>query len=72
MIAAVLLATAGQNLVMSLKVIRASDTIRSVLADFQGGRRTPEMLVMVHPDLGRAAGLFAQLRHDDLFQQKLH
>jgi hypothetical protein len=70
--AAVLLAVFAQNLVMAAKVIRASDMVRNLIADFHAGRRTPEMLVMVHPDLARAEAISSELRRDGLFQHELH
>lgn len=70
--AAVLALAAAQNAILAVKVIHASDVVRNTLADFRHGRRTPEMLVFVHPDLARAERVFADLRRDNLFQHELH
>jgi hypothetical protein len=71
-LAALLLALLAQDLVLAAKVVAGSDRIRSVIADFQAGRRTPEMRTMVHPDLARAEQDYAGLRRDGLFQHELH
>jgi hypothetical protein len=72
LIAAVLVLAAAQDAVMAMKVIRASDVVRNILADFRGGRRTPEMLTFVHPDLAHAEQVYADMRRDGLFQHELH
>lgn len=70
--AAILLLVAAQDVIMAAKVIRASDVVRTSLADFQNGRRTPEMLVLVYPDLAHATRAYDGLRQDGLFQHELH
>lgn len=70
--AAVLTLAAAQNAVMAAKMIHASDVVRNTLEDFREGRRTPEMLVFVHPDLAYADRVFADLRRDGLFRRELH
>jgi len=72
LVAGVLLLAAAQNGVMAMKVIRASDIVRNILTDFREGRRTPEMLGFVHPDLAYAERVYAGLRQDGLFQHELH
>jgi hypothetical protein len=70
--AAVLILTFGQNALMAMKVVHASDIVRTTLEDFRQGRRTPEMLVFVHSDLAHAERVYAGLRRDRLFQHELH
>lgn len=72
LVAAVLLLAAAQNVLMSLKVIRASDVVRTTIADFKAGARRPEMLTFVHPDQGYAERTFAELAKEGLFQHELH
>jgi MFS family permease len=70
--AAVLILAFVQNALMAVKVVHASDVVRTTLDDFRQGRRTPEMLVFVHPDLAHAERIYAGLRRDGLFQHELH
>ena len=72
LVAAVLLLAAVQNAVMSMKVIRASDVVRTTVADFKAGARRPEMLTFVHPDQAYAERSYAELARDGLFQRELH
>jgi hypothetical protein len=71
-IAALVVGVLAQDALMAVKVIRASDVNRNLVADFNAGRRTPEMQVTVHPDLARAEALYAWLARDGLFQRELH
>jgi hypothetical protein len=70
--AAVLILAFVQNTLMAVKVIHASDVVRTTLEDFRQGRLTSEMLVFVHPDLAHAERIYAGLRRDHLFQHELH
>jgi hypothetical protein len=70
--AAALALLAAQDAVMAVKVVHASDTVRTALADFRAGKRTPEMRVFVHPDLALAERVYAGLAADGLFQHELH
>jgi hypothetical protein len=72
LVAALVLLMAVQDAVMAAKVVRASDLIRNTVADYRAGRRTPEMLTFVYPDLARAEQIDAGLRRDGLFQHELH
>jgi hypothetical protein len=72
LLAALLVLVAAQNAVMAMKVIRASDVVRTTLADFRNGQRTPQMLVLVYPDLAHAAQVYDGLQRDGLFQHELH
>lgn len=72
LIAGVLLIAAAQNAVMALKVIRASDVVRTAIADFKAGIRTPEMLTFIHPDQGHAERVYSWLAEDGYFQHELH
>lgn len=69
--AAVLVLAATQNALMSYAVVRASDTVRGVIADFQAGQRTPRMNILIHPDLAHAERVFAQMRRDGHFRREL-
>jgi hypothetical protein len=72
LIAVALLGTAAQNALMAYKVVRASDLVRSTLADFKAGARRPEMLIFVHPDQAFAEAAYEQLRREGRFQRELH
>jgi hypothetical protein len=72
LIAVALLGTAGQNVLMADKVIRASDIVRTTLADFKAGARRPEMLAFIHPDQAFAQAVYDQLRREGRFQHELH
>lgn len=69
---AVLVLAFAQNLVMSGKVIWASDVGRNLVTEFKAGRRDPRMLAFVYPDFARAEHFYSQLAHDGLFQHELH
>lgn len=69
--AAVFVLAAAQNAVMALQVVRVSDHVRQVIADFHAGARTPEMHVFVHPDLDHAARAYAEMRGAGLFRREL-
>lgn len=72
LIAGVLLLAAAQNAVMALKVIRASDVVRTAIADFKAGVRTPEMLTFIHPNQAHAERVYAELARAGRFQHELH
>jgi hypothetical protein len=72
LVAALVLGVLAQDVLMAVKVIRASDVNRNLIADFKAGLRTPAMQVTVHPDLARAEAVYAQLQRDGRFQQELH
>jgi len=72
LIAAVLLLAAAQNAVMALKVIRAGDVVRTTIAGFKAGVRTPEMLTFIHPDLAHAERVYGWLAQEGYYQQELH
>jgi hypothetical protein len=58
----------GQDALMSAKAIQATDALKAVIAEFQAGRRTPQMQVLVHPDLAHAQAMLDGLRRDGLFR----
>jgi hypothetical protein len=62
----------AQDVAMGAKVIRASDLIRTTVAAFRAGRRTPEATSFVHPDLAHAEEVYAWLKRDGLFRHELH
>ena len=70
--AAVLVLATVQDVLMAVAAVRTNDKIRTVLADYHAGRRTPEMLVFVHPDLAHAERVYADMRRDGMFQRELH
>jgi hypothetical protein len=70
--AALLIVLLAQNVVMAVKVIRASDLIRTTVAEFRAGRVTPEARVFVHPDLAHAEQVYAGMARDGLFEHELH
>ncbi|CAN7308477.1 hypothetical protein LJR219_001578 [Phenylobacterium sp. LjRoot219] len=72
LIAAALLLATAQNGVMALKVIRASDVVRTAIVDFKAGVRTPEMLTFIHPNQAYAAGVYGWLAEHGYFQRELH
>jgi len=67
-----LLGMFAQNAVLAAKVVRASDVMRGIVADYQAGRRTSQTLAVVYPTPAFADALFARMRHDGLFQHELH
>ena len=70
--AVLLLALFAQDAVMAMKVIRAGDINRNLVADFKAGLRTPQMTLTVHPDLARAQAMYDKMAKDGLFQRELH
>lgn len=72
LVAAVLLLAAAQNAVMAVKVVRASDVVRTTVADFKAGARRPEMSTFVHPDQAYAERAYAELAKEGRFQHELH
>jgi hypothetical protein len=70
--AALVLGLLAQDAVMAVKVVRASDVNRHLVADFKAGLRTPAMQITVHPDLTRAQAVYAAMARDGLFQHELH
>jgi hypothetical protein len=72
LVAAALLLVAAQNTYVARNVIQASDVVRTIIADFKAGRRTPEMPRFIHPDLALAEQIYAGLERDGLFQHELH
>ncbi len=72
-----LLATAavlllGQQAAMGVAAVHTTDVTRQLVTEFQSGRRAPQMSPAIHPDLDRAAAVYASLRHRALYQRELH
>ena len=58
----------GQQVAAGASLIRSSAHVRAVIAAFDSGRRTPEMLRLIHPDLGFAARVTKEYRRRGLYR----
>jgi hypothetical protein len=68
---ALLLALLAHNGGMSLQAVRAGDRTRAAIAAFaRGAPPTPEMRLIVHPDLDEARRIYADMRRDGLFRRE--
>ena len=58
----------AQQAVMAVYAERTADANRRIIADFQAGRRSPQMLITIYPDLAKAEALTTRMRRDGLYQ----
>jgi hypothetical protein len=58
----------GQQVAAGASLIRSSAHVRAVIAAFDAGQRTPEMLRLIHPDLGFAARVTKEYRRRGLYR----
>lgn len=57
--------------VMAVFAMRTADANLRVLADFRNGKRSPQMLTTINPDLGEAQALALRMQGDGFYQREL-
>jgi hypothetical protein len=57
--------------VMAVFAMRTADANLRVVADFRNGKRSPQMLTTINPDLGAAQALALRMQGDGFYQREL-